>query len=194
MRVLRLAVGVLATLIMALYVHDGRSEPIRLCGEVVRQPDCLMFFTWFPPGEFVLPDTLEFTYPGDYFIAGDTYEGLPACGHPNRTTYLRDVIAVPCVVESLGCGTILQITAEPDCYLWASLTRDDSFPIKDLDGFAVGDTLLARGVVCRACPTISGSCVGTAGLLAFPHLSPCPSTVIPVMQPSWGQLKERFLR
>jgi hypothetical protein len=188
------------TLVFFLASALVASSPVRsygasvsACGQIESMDQCLWFWRFDSPGIFILPDSIV-VEPGIYHVSGESYTGTPTCGHGYYSTYLRDISIEPCVPEILGCGRIAHTTEEYDCLFFVSLTGHGNFSLEGLDGFAVGDTVLATGTPCRICPAVPGIC-DDAELLVFNiHLVACPDSLIPVHDSTWGQIKARYQR
>lgn len=177
MRELRIIGAAIAILLVVLVPRSSLSEHVSACGRVGRFADCL-YFDRFDSGEsYVLPDTVDLVYPGEYHITGESYVGPPRCSVVRNVAHLRGVVAAPCHPETLGCGRILPSSERNDCYVWASLSTEAHFGLSALNGFVVGDTALATGFPCPSCPLVPESCAGYGGLLLHAHLSACSDSV-----------------
>jgi hypothetical protein len=158
------------------------------CGRVSRRGDCLVFTSYPDVTEFVIPDSIHIPDPEFVQVRGRySIDDWVVCRY--RVLRLRDVQVESCTPESLGCGTIGMGSFDyhHGCYVWDSLTGETRYVI-DLDGFAVGDTVLATGIPDRIAYPVSGNC----GLILLdPHLYPC-SPLNPVRTITWGRIKSTY--
>jgi hypothetical protein len=169
----------------------GIAESISACGQIDRLHECLLFWRFDTPGLFVLPDSALVAAPGIYHVTGESYMSSTSC--EPAVPSLREVVVEPCTPDTLGCGFLGHFTSDDgDCYCWRNLPEHHVFNVRDLGGFAVGDTVIAIGVPCPACLAVGGTCAAFGVSLFEAHFVACPDTLNPAVPETWGRVKWRY--
>lgn len=184
----RFVAGAAALLIIAIATQVGHAETVSACGMVRKLGDCLAFFEYGRLRTYLLPDDLDLVTSEVYHLTGESYLLPWSCGPVAERERLRDVSVASCTPETLGCGVVHLLAT---CHLWQSLDGRGRVLLPVLDGFTDGDTALISGIRCLTCVDPEG-CPGDAEILWPVHLSACPAPVNPVLESSWGRVKERY--
>jgi hypothetical protein len=190
----RLGVRVAAGLFCLLAAQACEAETVCECGTVTTLFGCAIFEAFDDGTPYLLPDSLAPTYSTTYQVTGDSYTLPWRCGPLHFDQRLRNVILAPCPADTLGCGAIVNTSEVWGCPAWQSFASGEQFLIIDFFGFAVGDTVAAAGIRCHYCGAIPEGCGYSVGFLQDMKLFACRDTLNPVLDSSWGKMKNRFLR